>query len=500
MFQFVYFLREAFPPLLVNSIVGFTLFSTYTLTESACKYFPREPMSPYAVPFISGAVAGAAQSIISSPLDNVRALLAASSKRTGPREWRGWRHVAFQALFPPWLTDTTSLKMNPVLFLSNWMKSSWTLFFFTLMRDALGFATFFSVFELSRTLAKRAGKAIDRFQAQVSSTTRRIGLDLDAMLENDVLPRGWPGRFVQGIVIVSFGVFAGIGYGIVGRPFDKARSTIWNGLDRWARQKAQAQAEQERQAAKAAATTTEKPVSGHSIKAVASLHSKAAQHAVPSTTSHRKRHSRLSLHESRVPLHPPRPAEPPKHPLKKPSIMRVDPILSSKKVPSALTLLREAYRKEGLLATLGFSSSSSAFLGRIMPSKSVWSRRELVRSRQSNAKAPHAGAGRTSGPLKNSAMTLESLAEHPALGGTSVFDNISDNVEQHGTKQAEGHRKARWWHRAQEIRRASATKQALVQAAQRTTSRMSIAGLFRVVPPYCFGFLVYAIVSGDLSG
>lgn len=125
------------PPLIVNSIVGFTLFSTYTITESVLKYMPDGTISPYAIPFISGATAGAAQSIISSPLDNIRAILAsqsaASKGRTAVKspQWQGWRNIAVQALFPKWLSTGTPFRTAPITFFLNWWRSSWSLFTFT---------------------------------------------------------------------------------------------------------------------------------------------------------------------------------------------------------------------------------------------------------------------------------------------------------------------------------------------------------------------------------
>lgn len=131
--KWTFFFREAFPPLLANSLIGFTLFSTYTLTESALRYFPSEPVNPLWIPAISGGVAGAAQAFISSPLDNVRALLAAkpSASKSIAKEWKGWRWIAYRALVPQWLITTTSLRKNPIRFLSNWWRSSWALFTFT---------------------------------------------------------------------------------------------------------------------------------------------------------------------------------------------------------------------------------------------------------------------------------------------------------------------------------------------------------------------------------
>lgn len=338
------------------------------------------------------------------------------------------------------------------------------------MRDSLGFATFFSIFELSRSIAKKAGKAVDRYQADLKAKSEELGINIQELLENDVLQRGWPGRVAQAVIIVSFGVFAGIGYGIVGRPFDSARTVVWNGLEEWAKER--------RRAAKAeTARQKQASIGVDSIQAVASVHSKATQHAVPSSVSHRSRHSRLASHETRLPLHPPRPAEPPKHPLKDPSIMRTS-FADSPSTPSAMAILRQHYRKEGGLAILGFSKESTALFKR---AHAVLSRRQAAVSTEAPRDRP---------ALAQRPATIEALSEHPALGGTSVFDNLPELNAQ--DERHVGHRKARLWRRA--------TRQATSPASPRLrANRFSVANVFRVIPPYAVGFLAYAVIAGDLS-
>lgn len=489
--QWFFFVKEAFPPLFVNSVVGFTLFTTYTLTESTLRYLPSDVMPSYYVPAVAGATAGAAQAVISHPLDNVRAVLAAQTLKNGKtvhREWKGWRHVAFRALFPQWLTTTTSAKLAPFRFAANWMRSTSSLLVFTLMRDSIGFAVFFTIFELSRTFAKRAGKAVDRWQAAFRQRSREtIGVDLLYMLDNDMLPRGWSGRVVQAIVIVGCGVFAGIGYGIFSRPFDKARTVVWDGLEVWAKDRKAEQQEAER--AQAAQERAGKPKSAvengsPSIVAVPSKSSKAAAHAIPSLISHRSRHSRFTAHETRLPLHPPRLAEPPKHPLKKPSTLHAGRTTPS--IPSSLQLLREATKREGVLAMLGFSSAATGALSSIAPSMSVLSRRQLAlgKGRSSLSK----NSGKTSGRT----LSIESLAEHPALGGASVFDNLPDPADKSLLKTS--HRKPRWFHRGAPLH--PTAKKPFIS---RLRSNLSISSVFRIIPPYCFGFLAYSIIANDFG-
>jgi hypothetical protein len=277
-----------------------------------------------------------------------------------------------------------------------------------------------------------------------------------------VLQRGWPGRVAQAFIIVSFGVFAGIGYGFVGRPFDKGRTIVWNGLEEWAKER--------RRAAKAEDARQQQAGIGiDAIQAIPMAKSKATQHAIPSSITHRGRHSRMTLHETRLPLHPPRPAEPPKHPLKEPSIMQTSSFASSPSTPSALAILREHYRKQGGL----FASSTPGQLAK---------RAHAVLSRkQAQYKAKNAKSQGLSQPP----LTLESLSEHPALGGTSVFDNLPEPEE----SRTLGHRKRRFW-RSRPIG-ATPTSAAQLQRAS-WTSKLTVANVFRVVPPYCFGFLAYA--------
>lgn len=468
--------------------MGFTLFTTYTITEAALKYFPTEPINQYYIPFISGATAGAAQSLISSPLDNVRAVLATRANSPNTVEWRGWRHVAVEALFPKWLTTTIPFKESPFRFVMTWFKSTGSLFQFTLLRDSSGFAVFFSIFELSRSLARRAGKAVDRFQANLKKKTQAIGfaIDLDAMLENDLVPRGWTGRVVQALVIVMTGIFAGIGYGIVGRPFDRARTVVWDGLEEWSRRTKRQQAEDHARGEKVEAASKGKDAVRASESSVSD------PKKITKLLSHRNKHSRLAQHEHRLPIHPPRPAQPPKHPLKEPSIMYDNPSSSTSKPPSATHLLREAYRREGVLSMLGFSTSSGkSKVVHSVTSKSQFSKTSSERKKSAKSSSAPSSAG----------ALLQHLAEHPALGGTAVFDNLPKQPGEHAAPPAEEppktHRKPRLWMKARSRRKEM--QAATATHARRWMRNMSIAGLFRVIPPYCFGFLVYSIMAGDLS-
>lgn len=193
----------------------------------------------------------------------------------------------------------------------------------------------------------------------------------------------------------------------------------------------------------------------------------------------------MSMHETRLPLHPPRDAQPPKHPLKQPSIMHPPAYTASRAVPSARAILREKYRKEGTWAMLGFwTSSESALVTRV--------RAVLSRTQAASNPASQRAKGKKPAVVQSA---FESLSEHPALGGTSVFDNLPPAPEPEERRAMPGqHRRTRFWKR---IGRPTLSSSATVPLA--TRSRLTLGKIFRIIPPYCYGFLVYAMVAGDLS-
>jgi hypothetical protein len=115
------------PPLLVNTTIGFCLFEVYSLTESRllAKHYPKKEddakmsdsliptksspsFTPLWIVAIAGGSAGAAQCIVSAPLDNVRVILSSNiSKRKGHQSSHlrhplgiSWRAVIRAAILP----------------------------------------------------------------------------------------------------------------------------------------------------------------------------------------------------------------------------------------------------------------------------------------------------------------------------------------------------------------------------------------------------------------
>ncbi|GAA5903571.1 hypothetical protein JCM6882_002988 [Rhodosporidiobolus microsporus] len=242
--------RHVLPPLFVNTAIGLTLFTAYTTSETLLLPFFTSPSTHLLlVPFLSGAFAGAAQALLSAPLDNARLLLfrrqrflrlshAASSSNPRVRRTRlAAKASAGGVPFVSWL----SLLRDSVFQSSRnaiggtaaatarerleqgrrWARRGWSLFNLSLVKDACGFGVFFLIFEVGREGARVAGLNYD-------------GIDPDKPEEEGKQRRSASGLVLQSLGILISGGLAGWVFGLVARPFERMRGAIWEGRARWA--------------------------------------------------------------------------------------------------------------------------------------------------------------------------------------------------------------------------------------------------------------------------
>jgi len=95
------------------------------------------------------------------------------------------------------------------------------LFYGQIIQFLLGFALFFSIFELSRKLANGAsGRVVSEFERW------HIRLDKDATPMTEKAKKT-AARTVHGVTLVAGGVVAGLGYEMVCRPFDNTRKLVY---------------------------------------------------------------------------------------------------------------------------------------------------------------------------------------------------------------------------------------------------------------------------------
>lgn len=85
--QFMVIPRHFIPPMVVNGVLGFVLWSTYSkVSDTLDPYLSSYPITLAA---ISGASAGGMQALIAAPAENVRLALEGTSSATA----RGWSHA-----------------------------------------------------------------------------------------------------------------------------------------------------------------------------------------------------------------------------------------------------------------------------------------------------------------------------------------------------------------------------------------------------------------------
>lgn len=80
--------------------------------------------------------------------------------------------------------------------------------------DYVGFAVFFSLFELTRQAAQRSQILVETVLSEYSTSANKYKL-------KEYMP-----RIIHGTTLVSGGVIAGLAYEICGRPWDVARKVV----------------------------------------------------------------------------------------------------------------------------------------------------------------------------------------------------------------------------------------------------------------------------------
>ncbi|GAA5991241.1 hypothetical protein JCM5350_005954 [Sporobolomyces pararoseus] len=294
--------RHVLPPMVVNAMIGLTLFTSYTTSERLLlRHFTLptvsslEPLIEFVyIPFVSGSIAGAAQSILSTPLDNARLLLLRRQRylrqtaegsgrgeavkkeksrrgkgkfkaRAGPGGGAGsgslpflsWYQLLRDSLFQSASIHTSNSSLpisnsssssttskNPKTIARErrieqarqWARKGWSLFGLTLIKDSLGFGIFFATFEVGREASRRLGLWIDGITPTDSTALHSFeGEERDRAeyQTEEKKRRTFTGIVVQGFGILLSGGLAGYIFAGLGRPFERMRAAVWEGRARW---------------------------------------------------------------------------------------------------------------------------------------------------------------------------------------------------------------------------------------------------------------------------
>ncbi|KAI7828433.1 mitochondrial carrier domain-containing protein [Kickxella alabastrina] len=233
--------RYVIQPMLANWIVGFTLFTTYTATLPAAyarasrqySISSSEPL-PWHPPFIAGAIAGLAQSVVATPLDSLRIRFEVEDMVNG-RYHSWWGFVKNQLSDAGWKGLYRGLKL-------------------TMAKDVAGYAGFFGLFELIknetidlyRDLVQVACTAdIIKSNADISRLTRARVAELRGLLDREperIEGQGWiirnhivvlpvlllPPVLGKPACILFAGAIAAVAYQAVDYPLEQFRALLYS--------------------------------------------------------------------------------------------------------------------------------------------------------------------------------------------------------------------------------------------------------------------------------
>lgn len=202
------------PPLLVNASLGTVLWAAYSESSSALGSCDKLEAHPITIAAISGAVAGGAQAIVAAPAENVR---LAIERGTGTGWSHAWKEV-LRGTAP--IQSTASLSLRELRQVRSWMMDvramagrGWNGWGWGLAKDVCGFSVFFTIFEVTRHVAKEVKLYSLGFvqSFKVADASRPTAVE-----------RHLP-RVVHGFTLVAGGATAGLAYEVVCRPWDATR-------------------------------------------------------------------------------------------------------------------------------------------------------------------------------------------------------------------------------------------------------------------------------------
>ncbi|KAJ3220151.1 hypothetical protein HDU67_005475 [Dinochytrium kinnereticum] len=207
----------------LKSIVGAVLFNTYSIsmsllaTEVPIISSENDEELTYEVkhhPFTAGALAGAAQSLLATPLDNI-------TRRVDPAEVAARRGEGLLGVMAQTAREAMPKeggKWAKFRFLYNGYGA-------TLAKDSMGFSLFFGLFETTRRMGKR-------FVADLHETNnwpKRHHYPTNGIQPTDSDPKSRPSLSITlGSVtaVVGAGSLAGMGYQLVAYPFDRVHQVM----------------------------------------------------------------------------------------------------------------------------------------------------------------------------------------------------------------------------------------------------------------------------------
>ncbi|ORE11216.1 mitochondrial carrier [Rhizopus microsporus var. microsporus] len=213
--------RHIFPPLIANTLIGTVLYTTYIAAlpmfhpPSAYQLHRPYPPPPYSSVFAAGCLAGAAQSIIATPLDSLKVRFEVNDLLEGKH------HSMYQ------FAKSTFKELG--------IASAYRGFTLTLVRDSLSCGLFFATFEW----VKQQGYYYfldEIYGVHVDSPSTIMELEAGwSSIENDDRPtppdscekKEKPPLMLEPLFVIFAGATAAMAYQLIDHPLSKVHSIFY---------------------------------------------------------------------------------------------------------------------------------------------------------------------------------------------------------------------------------------------------------------------------------
>ncbi|KXN90543.1 hypothetical protein AN958_04215, partial [Leucoagaricus sp. SymC.cos] len=210
------FSKHFFPPMVVNTMLGTVLWTTYAKTSIIVEPLMQDRSAMAAA--VSGGIAGGIQALVAAPAENLRlAIQGGTSAQSWMQAWRSMMRSTSVAS-----RDLRATQLKEFRETRKWMQDvsemagrSWNGWGWGCAKDMCAFSAFFAIFEITRRVGQATKARVEYFNTYYNNPPSYFASI-----------RQHTPRILNSLILVSGGVMAGLAYEIICRPWDKARRLI----------------------------------------------------------------------------------------------------------------------------------------------------------------------------------------------------------------------------------------------------------------------------------
>ncbi|KAI8374460.1 mitochondrial carrier domain-containing protein [Radiomyces spectabilis] len=217
--------RHILPPLLANTMIGTVLYTTYIVSlplfHSPCAYQLHRPFPPppFSSVFLAGCLAGAAQSIVATPLDSLKVRFEVSDLLEG-------KHRSMYQFAKSTLKELG-------------LASAYRGFTLTLMRDSLACGLFFATFEWVKQqgyyyfldemyhLKVDSTKTLSDLESGWNDIIHSSSHEQETAIPETGVKKERPPLLLEPMFVILAGAAAAIAYQVIDHPFSRIHSIFY---------------------------------------------------------------------------------------------------------------------------------------------------------------------------------------------------------------------------------------------------------------------------------